>query len=111
MAVTVADNVLIFTGTTTLAKGTFGPILRARMLQWDTTEAAGAEIARIDDQSGGNTIWKRDAVVAADSDSEIFDAGLDLRAAESAAATGGITVVCAATTTLRVTMGGGRSLA
>lgn len=107
MAVTVADNILIFTGTTTLAKGTFGPRLRAKSIQWEATGATpGTSRARIDDQSGGNTLWAKVAEAANVNEFDHVDGGLEFRAAESAAAAGGLTVVVDVGT-LRIEMGGG----
>jgi hypothetical protein len=94
MAVTVSENVLLFTGTTTLDPKTFGPRLYAKALKWVATGAtAGTSRARIDAASGGTTLWES---VAEAANVNVYNAaasvpggGLEFRAS----GTGGITVV------------------
>ena len=97
MAVTVSENVLIFTGTTTLDRTTFGPRLYAKALKWTVTGGAatvGTSRARIDAASGGTTLWE--SVATAVNVDAYYSAdqvgGLEFRASASTG-TGGITVV------------------
>lgn len=99
MAVTVRENVLIFTGTTTLDRTTWGPRLNARALKWVVTAGAataGTSRARIDAESGGTTLWEAVALATNVSD---YEAGAadnkdhwDFRTSATSG-TGGLTIV------------------
>lgn len=94
MAVTVSENVFLFTGTTTLAPLTFGPRLMAKALKWVATGATpGTSRARIDAAGGGTTLWESVAETATwneyNAASSDRAGGLEFRASGA----GGITVV------------------
>lgn len=98
MAVTVAENVLVFTGTTTLDRLTFGPRLYAKALKWVVSAGAataGTSRARIDNAaSGATTLWESVALATNVNDYEPaaqpHNGHFDFRALPSGA---GITVV------------------